>query len=383
MARVLVGMSGGVDSAVAAYLLQQAGHDVYGATMRLWIDGDGPVAGGCCALTAVEDARQVAGKLNIPHFVLNYRDAFRASVVDPFVSEYQAGLTPNPCIACNSRIRFTHFLAQARSVGCDLVATGHYAQIERLSQGWRLKKAQDIRKDQTYMLFRMTEAELSATLFPLGVLEKSEVRRIASRLNLSVADKPDSQEICFVPDNDYRSFLRRAGVRDTLGAIVDENGRILGTHNGIFNYTVGQRKGLGLTSPSPLYVVKIDAKKNQVVVGGSEQLMRQDVIITDLHLLETPSPTHLLRGKVRYSAQDMPCTLSVTGQDRAVVRFIEPVRAPTPGQSLVLYHDDYVLGGGRIISVDNIAPDHYTESQEGVDGKMGRGTSREGSHWCE
>ncbi|MBT9155651.1 MAG: tRNA-specific 2-thiouridylase MnmA [Firmicutes bacterium] len=351
MARVLVGMSGGVDSAVAAYLLQQAGHEVIGATMRLWVAQDElePVTGGCCALTAVEDARQVAMKLGIPHYVLNYREVFRACVVEPFISEYQAGQTPNPCIACNSRVRFTHFLQQARSLGCDFIATGHYAQIERQSGGLRLKKAVDRRKDQTYMLFRMTEAELSSTLFPLGGLEKSEVRRIASRLNLSVANKPDSQEICFVPDNDYRSFLRHAGVRDAPGSIIDESGSILGTHTGIFNYTVGQRKGLGLTSPAPLYVLTLDAEKNHVVVGESDRLMRREVVIADLHFLEVPSPATTLMGKVRYSAQDTPCTLAVIGAAQAVIRFVEPVRGPTPGQSLVLYCGDYVVGGGRIM----------------------------------
>jgi len=349
MARVLVGMSGGVDSAVAAHLLHEQGHEVIGATMRLWVDEDEPLAGGCCSLTAVEDARLVAGKLGIPHYVLNYREPFRTHVVEPFVLAYAAGLTPNPCITCNSRVRFTVFLEQARALGCDFLATGHYARITPTSHGLRLQKAVDRRKDQTYMLFRMTEAQLSSTLFPLGDYDKSEVRRIANRLDLVVADKPDSQEICFVPDNNYRAFLRREGVCDSAGDIVDQAGLVLGTHAGVFNYTVGQRKGLGLSSPHPLYVLEVDAGRKRIVVGAVEQLMHNEVTIAELHLLETPSPATLLTGKTRYTTEDKPCTLLLVDDDRAVVRFIEPVRAPTPGQSLVLYHGEYVVGGGIII----------------------------------
>lgn len=341
-------MSGGVDSSVAAYILQRQGFEVIGATMRLWIADESPEAGGCCSLSSVEDARFVAQKLGIPHYVLNYKDIFRREVVDYFIKEYQAGRTPNPCIACNSRVRFTQFLEQARALGCDYIATGHYARIIRTSEGPRLKKAVDKRKDQTYMLFRMSEQQLTHTLFPLGEMTKSEVRELAANLDMVVAEKPDSQEICFVPDDDYKAFLRSEGATDAPGLIVDHEGRILGQHNGIFNYTVGQRKGLGLTSAYPLYVLKVDAVHNRIVVGPGELLFKHDVEIHELHLLDHPTPEDDLSGKARYTTTDQPCRVQLTSNGRAVVSFAEPVRAPTPGQSLVLYRGDIVIGGGTI-----------------------------------
>ena len=382
--RVLLGMSGGVDSSVAAYLLKEQGDEVIGATMRLWVDEDSLDLGGCCSLSAVEDARFVAHKLGIPHYVLNYKEIFREQVVDYFVAEYKAGRTPNPCIACNSRVRFTTFLEQAQALGCHYIATGHYARItERgddrgdgsfcralptkgtvpsvgfcrpLSRNearcsYRLQRAVDRQKDQTYMLFRMTEEQMAQTLFPLGALEKTAVRAIAAKLGLAVANKPDSQEVCFIPDDNYKRFLQTAGVSFRPGKIVDEAGQVLGSHAGIHGYTVGQRKGLGLTSPEPLYVLRIDPVQNLVVVGPAASLMKREVVIDELHFLEKPTPSCELTAKVRYSntRDGTPCTVSLLGGDRALVVFREAVRAPTPGQSLVIYRGDLVVGGGTIV----------------------------------
>jgi len=346
--KVLLGMSGGVDSSVAAFLLQEQGYEVIGATMRLWIQDDSPDAGGCCSLSSVEDARFVAQRLGIPHYVLNYKDAFRQQVVEYFIAEYKAGRTPNPCIACNSRVRFTQFLEQAQALGCQYIATGHYARVAPTAQGTRLQKSVDVKKDQTYMLFRMTEEQLSHTIFPLGGMTKPEVRQIASKLDLVVADKPDSQEICFVQNDDYKGFLRSEGAVDCPGDITDTSGRMLGRHTGIFDYTIGQRKGLGLTSPEPLYVLEIDAANNRIVVGSGQELFKHEVEISELHFLERPSPTDDLTGKARYTTHDQPCRVRFIAEDRAVASFIDPVRAPTPGQSLVLYKGDLVIGGGTI-----------------------------------
>ena len=369
--RVLLGMSGGVDSSVAAFLLQEQGYEVIGATMRLWVDEENLDMGGCCSLSAVEDARFVAQKLGIPHYVLNYKEVFRTQVVDYFVAEYRAGRTPNPCIACNSRVRFTTFLEQAQALGCQYIATGHYARISdsdnegdgsfcfrnkrtrplRCFHRFRLQRAVDKTKDQTYMLFRMTEAQMSQTLFPLGLLEKAEVRAIAAGLGLEVANKPDSQEVCFIPDDNYKRFLAAEGLNPPPGKIVDEAGQVLGKHAGIHGYTVGQRKGLGLTSPEPLYVLRLDPVQNRVVVGPAASLMKSEVIISELHFLEKPTPSCELTAKVRYSntRDGTPCTVSLLGGDRALVVFREAVRAPTPGQSLVIYRGDLVVGGGTIV----------------------------------
>jgi len=367
--RVLLGMSGGVDSSVAAYLLKEQGYEVIGATMRLWVDEDSLDLGGCCSLSAVEDARFVAHKLGIPHYVLNYKEIFREQVVDYFVAEYRAGRTPNPCIACNSRVRFTTFLEQAQALGCHYIATGHYARItdrgsdrgdgsfcradktnRPLCRSPRLQRAVDRQKDQTYMLFRMTEEQMSQTLFPLGALEKTAVRAIAAKLGLAVANKPDSQEVCFIPDDNYKRFLQTAGVSFRPGKIVDEVGQVLGSHAGIHGYTVGQRKGLGLTSPEPLYVLRLDPGHNLVVVGPATSLMKREVIISELHFLEHPTPSCELTAKVRYSnaGDGTPCTVSWQGKDRALITFNDAVRAPTPGQSLVIYKGDLVVGGGTI-----------------------------------
>jgi tRNA-uridine 2-sulfurtransferase len=347
--KVLLGMSGGVDSSVAAHLLLEAGYEVIGATMRLWVDEDDPDAGGCCSLSNVEDARQVAARFGIPHYVLNYKDRFQQQVVDYFVAEYQAGRTPNPCIACNSRVRFTTFLQQALAIGCDYIATGHYARVwQGPSDRYRLQQGVDINKDQSYMLFRITEAQLKQTLFPLGEMTKPQVRSLADQLGLVVAEKPDSQEICFIPDDDYRRFLlEQRAVSRAPGDILSVHGNVLGRHEGAFNYTIGQRKGLGISAPAPLYVTAVDIARNTVTVGYKEHLFADSATISDLHFMEDPTGRDLT-AKVRYSQSMHPCQVTSIAGDRATVQFDPPVRAITPGQSLVLYDRDIVVGGGVI-----------------------------------
>ncbi len=355
--KVLLGMSGGVDSSVAAYLLLEAGYEVIGATMRLWVDRDNPDAGGCCSLSNVEDARLVAAHFGIPHYALNYRDQFEQQVVDYFVAEYQAGRTPNPCIACNSRVRFTSFLRQAVAIGCDYIATGHYARVWRGDNGrYRLRKGVDTHKDQSYMLYRMTQEQLRQTVFPLGDMTKPQVRALADRLGLAVAAKPDSQEICFIPDDDYRRFLLdRGAVSRAPGDILSLSGEVLGRHAGAFNYTVGQRKGLGISAPAPLYVTAVDIARNTVTVGYKEDLFAATATITDLHLMEDPTGRPLT-AKVRYSQTEHPCTVTSLSGGTATVTFDTPVRAVTPGQSLVLYDYDIVVGGGVICGAQRLAP---------------------------
>ena len=351
--RVVVAMSGGVDSSVAALLLCRAGWEVIGVTMKLYSLDESQLPDGhqgCCTLDDVEDARAVCRLLEIPHYVLNMEREFRGQVMDYFASEYRRGRTPHPCIACNDKIKFSHLLARADALGAQFVATGHYARVERGSDGFTLRKGIDQGKDQSYVLFGMTQAQLARTLLPVGGYTKDEIRRMALDSGLLTADKPDSQDICFIPLGDYREFLRQraAGVP---GQIVDLEGRILGEHEGIEYFTVGQRRGLGLskTVGEPRYVVRLDADANRVVVGPETALYSGEAWASNVNYVNGTPPADgmAVSVKIRYKAHEAPATLH-PHPDGAQVRFQEPQRSVTPGQAAVFYRGDVLLGGGTI-----------------------------------
>ena len=355
--RVVVAMSGGVDSSVAAALLLEQGWEVIGITLRLWEEErtlEPPVpARSCCAWESVLDARQVASALNIDHYVLNMKDQFKEAVVDYFVNEYRNGRTPNPCIACNKKIKFSSLLHRARELEASHLATGHYARVEYDHPGDRflLKRGLDTWKDQSYMLYELTQEQLRHLLFPLGELTKEQVRRTAAALNLGVAKKQESQEICFIPDNDYRAFLRRWGLKAVPGPIVNRRGEIMGTHEGFPFYTIGQRKGLGLAAARPLYVLEIRPAENTLVVGEREELYRPGLEVKGLNLIAIPALTEELpvTVKIRYRSPAVPAVLQPLGdQTAARVIFEQPQPAVTPGQAAVFYRGDLVLGGGII-----------------------------------
>lgn len=352
--RVLVAMSGGVDSSVAAALLVESGYECIGVTMQLWPE-DLPVEheSGCCSLSAVEDARRVANRLGIPYYVLNFSHAFAEQVIDEFAAEYLRGRTPNPCIVCNEKVKFGTFLQKALELECDYVATGHYARVE-FDPGrgrYLLKRGVDRQKDQSYTLYGLTQQQLARTLLPLGAYEKEEARRIARRLGLVTAEKPDSQEICFVPGGDYRSFMERyAPESKRPGPIVDMEGNRLGEHQGVAFYTVGQRKGLGIHHPTPLYVVSIDAAANTVVVGPKEAVEGLALLADPVNFVAVPSldaPMEV-ECRIRYRTAGAKATIEPHRSGGVVTRFEEPQLAITPGQSVVWYDGDVVVGGGII-----------------------------------
>lgn len=351
-------MSGGVDSSVAAHLLLEQGYDVYGATMQIWQSEsreEMEKKGGCCSISAVDDAGRVCDKLGIPYYVLNMRDYFRENVINYFVKEYQEGRTPNPCIACNRHVKFDLFLKKARAMGMDYVATGHYAKIEfneKLNR-YVLKKSVTDRKDQTYALYNFTQDQLEHTLMPVGAYEKDQIREIARNLSLNrVAAKPDSQEICFVANNDYGNFVASVSKDKPLpGDFVDIKGNVLGKHQGIIHYTVGQRKGLGITFGKPMFVKRLDAKKNQVILAEAEGIFSNALLANDLNWIivdELQEPMKL-NAKIRYSAKEATATVYPLENGQAKVVFDEPQRAITPGQAVVFYHGDIVAGGGKIV----------------------------------
>src|SRR5919198_3691164 len=342
MARVIVGMSGGVDSSVTAALLKQEGHDVIGVTLNVWPDlpslPEQQREDACCALGAVEDARRVADRLDIPYYVLNFREVFEEQVIKAFVRTYASGRTPNPCIRCNQFIKFDALLVKARQLGASYVATGHYARIEHGSPN-RLRKAADASKDQSYVLYVMSQERLGAAMMPLGDFTKSSTRQMAADLGLAVANKPESQDICFVPFKRYTEFIELYAP-DVLqpGPIVDQEGHVLGEHRGVALHTIGQRRGLGIATGQPLFVTHLVPETNTVVVGPAEELLRRECRVDEVNWIEGPAPGEPLRAmaRVRYRAQEVPCTAVAEGP-RLRVRFDEPQRAVAPGQALVLY----------------------------------------------
>jgi len=352
VSRVLVAMSGGVDSSVAAALMIREGHEVTGVTMKLWSgpNGEAPQSG-CCTLSDSEDARRVAGVLGIPYYVLDYTDVFMGGVVDRFIGEYLEGRTPNPCVECNRTVKFARLLDHAAELGCELVATGHYARID---DSLRLLRGVDRAKDQSYVLSMLTRRELARLRFPVGELHKSETRRVASELGLRTAKKPDSQDICFVGAGDYRDFLRRTRPEaDRPGAIVDKDGNILGRHRGVVDFTIGQRRGLGVATGKPMYVTSIDPENARVVLGDRRALEAAGLVLERFTWIDSAPDDD--RVEVQYRAHGAAVSGSFQEADGGLqVVFDQPQQAIAPGQTAALYRDDQVLGGGIIARVDNL-----------------------------
>lgn len=356
MKKVMVGMSGGVDSSVAAMILRESGYEVMGVTLKLFSDDDIIQAEKdgktCCALSDVEDARSVAYRLGFDHLVFNFRDNFRKHVMEQFADCYLSGRTPNPCIECNRHVKFDKMLRRALELGYDYIATGHYAvnEYDAKSGRYLLKRPADRSKDQTYVLYSLTQEQLAHTLFPLGGLEKTQVRELAEKAGLVNSAKPDSQDICFVPDGDYAQFIRRfTGAEIPEGSFVDTDGKVLGTHRGIINYTVGQRKGLGISLGKPAYVVRKDIAENTVTLGDEADLYTRTLTAEDVNLISVPEITEPMRitAKTRYSQTEQPAVLMYRDGEY-IVEFDEPQRAVTSGQAVVFYDGDIVVGGGTI-----------------------------------
>jgi len=366
--KIAVAMSGGVDSSAAAAILKEQGHELVGFTMQLWNQRRGisrdengePLPSRCCSLDDVYDARRVAEELGFPFYVLNLEKEFERDVVQPFVNSYLNGETPIPCVACNSRLKFASLDKLATSLGCKKVATGHYARVEfdEMTRRQRLLRGRDPQKDQSYFLWELTQDQLSRALFPLGELSKSDARQAARDNQLAVAEKKESQEICFVPDGDYAGFIDRylAAEQQTDrlppgGDIVTSNGEVIGSHTGIHRYTIGQRRGIGVSQPRPLYVLGIDTAKDQVIVGYDEDLLSEEFTAAGVNWIALDNPAEPVRAevRVRYRHTAAPATLTPLEDNRVRVEFDEPQRAITPGQTTVFYRGDEVVGGGWIV----------------------------------
>lgn len=346
--KVMVAMSGGVDSSVAAMLLTDEGYDVSGVTMCLGIAAEEDSAR-CCGATAIDDAKRVCDRLKIPHYVFDYAGELEDKVIAKFISEYEKGRTPNPCVECNRYMKFGSLLEKAKVLGFDFLATGHYAAIERNEEGYCLKRPKDRKKDQTYFLYSMPYEGLGNVLFPLAPLTKDEVRELAKKAALPVAEKQESQDICFVTQKNYQEFLLARVQKLNPGPIVDMQGKILGKHRGIIFYTIGQRGGLGISHATPLYVVSIDPDENRIVIGGKKNLMAKGLLAGEMNMLAKSWPQQVY-AKIRYRKKEAPCDVTAD-KGRLRVIFAEEQEAITPGQSVVFYENDLVLGGGTIEEV--------------------------------
>ncbi|HEY6008765.1 MAG TPA: tRNA 2-thiouridine(34) synthase MnmA [Geobacteraceae bacterium] len=354
-------MSGGVDSSVTATLLREKGHEVIGISMQVWdyasfTAADGNSFGSCCSLDDIHDARRVAEQLGIPFYVVNFEEEFGRLVIDDFVDSYFRGLTPNPCVRCNQWIKFELLLRKARELGADYLATGHYARVSRGSDGlYRLATGLDLRKDQSYFLFTLTQDQLARTLFPLGGLTKPEVRALAQRFGLRVAEKGESQEICFIPDDNYVRLLEEKRGAGTLsGNIVDRNGAVLGRHEGTYRYTIGQRRGLGIAHSEPLYVLGVDTRRKEVIVGTERELYRTGLVAGAVNWIIPPGTEAIEAScKIRYRHQPVGCRIRPLPGQRAEVTFLVPEKSVTPGQAVVFYAGETVLGGGWIEAEEN------------------------------
>lgn len=364
MSKALVAMSGGVDSSVAAYLTKKAGYETIGVTMKLYENETAGICSDktCCSLSDIEDARNVAYDLGIPYYVFNFTGNFEENVIDRFIRAYEEGKTPNPCIDCNRYLKFEKLMERGRELGQDYVVTGHYAIVEKdpASGRYLLKKSVDQHKDQSYVLYSLTQEQLAHVMFPLGGMCKEQTRKIAEEQGFVNARKHESQDICFVPDGDYAAFIRRFTGKDYPdGDFVDQEGNVLGTHKGIIKYTIGQRKGLGLALPHPMYVCRKDMEKNQVILGENRDLFHSSFEIENINWISTEPPKGEIQveAKVRYSQKASPAVVHPLSENRARVEFREPQRAITPGQACVMYDGEYVVGGGTIVNVFNTEND--------------------------
>lgn len=353
MKKALIAMSGGVDSSVSAYLMKKQGYDSIGCTMKLYNSENDDFVGNrtCCSLNDVEDARSVAYSLGMPYYVFNFTEDFEEKIINKFISSYESGITPNPCIDCNRYMKFDKLFERAKVLKCDYIVTGHYARIEKNGDKYVLKKGIDETKDQSYVLYAMTQEQLAHTKFPLGGMKKSEIRNIAEKEGFTNAHKPDSQDICFVPDGDYVKFLNNHSNKiSPSGNYVDVNGNVLGKHKGIVNYTIGQRRGLGIAFSKPMYVCDIDALNNTVTLGENKDLFKKELLADDFNWISGIPPKSEFRCKVkiRYSHKEQDAVVKPIGDNEVKIIFDEPQRAITKGQAAVLYAEDVVLGGGII-----------------------------------
>ncbi len=350
--RALIAMSGGVDSSVAAFLMKDAGYDCIGVTMKLFDETDKGMRGqNVCTADAAEDAGAVAERLGIPYHVFSFKEAFKEKVMDHFVEQYRQGMTPNPCVECNRYLKFDQLFLKGKEFGCDVIATGHYARIMEDADGFHLLKGKNTAKDQSYVLHSLTREQLAHTRFPLGNFTKEAIRTIAREQGFENSEKKESQDICFIPDGDYLRFIEeRTGQKSVPGCFVDREGRVLGTHKGYYAYTVGQRRGLGIASTEPYYVIGIRPRENEVVLGRKEDLYSKELVAAPFHWIETVKPGEVVGARIRYHQPEKDAVVAAEENGRVHLNFLEPQRAVTKGQAVVLYRGDTVMGGGTIIS---------------------------------